>query len=165
MTLRRAFLRWLWFAAAVLPLWLLIGWGVFNASGWTFLWVLFIALPSVAVTQLVLTLLARARPSVRRTGAVSWLDVAGFGVWHVLTIAVGFYSEAWFGLTLTLAIAAAIGVLWLQLWQLWRESAPARLLRDATDDARRTLGDDPFASRPRGAAPVIVVEERTPPRS
>ncbi|MBO3663988.1 MFS transporter permease [Microbacterium stercoris] len=122
MALRRIFSRWLWPAAFVLPLWLLIGWGVFNAGGWAFLWVLFIALPSVFVVQAVLTLLNRARPSVRRTGSVSWLDVAAFTTWHVLTILVGLFSEAWFGLTLVLAIVAAVGVFWVQLWQLWRES-------------------------------------------
>ena len=122
MALRRIFSRWLWPAAFVLPLWLLIGWGVFNAGGWAFLWVLFIALPSVFVVQAVLTLLNRARSSVRRTGAVSWLDIAAFTTWHVLTILVGLFSEAWFGLTLALAIVAAVGVFWVQLWQLWRES-------------------------------------------
>jgi len=129
MALRRLLSRWLWPAAVVLPVWLLIGWGVSGANGWAFLWVLFIAVPSVLIGQVVLTLLNRARPSVRRTGAVSWLDVAGFGVWHALTIAVGLFVEAWFGLTLALAILAAVGLLWLQLWQLWREASPSRLLR------------------------------------
>ncbi|WP_345750455.1 MFS transporter permease [Microbacterium rhizophilus] len=126
MALRRIFSRWLWPAAFVLPLWLLIGWGISDAGGWAFLWVLFVALPSVFVAQAGFTLLNRARPSVRRTGMVSWLDVAGFGVWHVLTIVVGLFSEAWFGLSLTLAILAAVGVLWLQIRQLWREAALTR---------------------------------------
>ncbi|GAA1730020.1 MFS transporter permease [Microbacterium paludicola] len=126
MALRRIFSRWLWPAAFVLPLWVLVGWGISGAGGWAFLWVLFIALPSVFFAQIALTLLNRARPSVRRTGAVSWLDVAGFGVWHILTIAVGLFNPTWFGLTLALAIVAVLGLLWLQLWQLRREAALTR---------------------------------------
>ncbi len=39
MWLRRAFFGWLIPAAFVLPLWLLVGWGVFDAGGWGLLWV------------------------------------------------------------------------------------------------------------------------------
>ena len=129
MRLRQAFHRWLIPAAFVLPLWLLIGWGVFNAGGWAFLWTLFIAVPSVFVVQLLLTLLVRSRPSVRVDRALSWWDVAGFGAWHALTIAVGFYPEHWFGLLLTGAILAAVGVLWVSLWQLWGEARTGASIR------------------------------------
>lgn len=125
MWLRRAFYSWLFPASVVLPLWLLIGWGIFNAGGWAFLWVLFIAIPSVFVGQLVLTLLVRSRASVRETRIVSWWDVLGFGVWHALTIAVGFYPQAWFPLLLTGAIAVAVAMFWLMLWQLWSEARGA----------------------------------------
>ena len=63
--MRRAFYLWLVPAAFVLPLWILLGWGIFQAGGWAFLWVLFIAVPSVFLGQLLLTLLTRSRPSVR----------------------------------------------------------------------------------------------------
>lgn len=105
----------------LLPLWLLIGWGVFQAGGWVFLWVLFVAIPSVLIGQLVLALLVRSRPSVRANGAVSWLDVMGFSVWHVLVILVGCFIEAWFPLLLTAAIVAAIGLFWLTFRQLRAE--------------------------------------------
>src|SRR5690349_9998248 len=49
MWLRRAFYGWLFPAAFLLPLWLLIGWAVFNAGGWAFLWVLFLAIPAVFI--------------------------------------------------------------------------------------------------------------------
>lgn len=106
-------------AIAILPLWLLVGWGVFEASGWAFLWVLFIAVPSVAIAQLVFALLVRARPSVMHSRAVSWWDVLGFTLWHGLTIAVGFYSERWFSALLAGAITAALVLFWLSMWQ-WR---------------------------------------------
>lgn len=121
MWLRRAFFRWLIPAAFVLPLWLLVGWGVFQ-GGWAILWVLFIAAPSVFLGQLLLTLLTRSRPSVRAERAVSWWDVAGFTLWHGLTIAVGFFIDGAFGWLLAAAIVAGIGLIWLQLWQLWNEA-------------------------------------------
>ncbi|MBK0417955.1 MFS transporter permease [Leucobacter sp. CSA1] len=121
MWLRRAFYRWLFPAAIVLPLWLLTGWGLFRAGGWAFLWVLFIAIPSVFVGQLLLALLVRARPSVRASAAVSWLDVAGFSVWHVLVVFVGIFSERWFPFALSGAILAALGLFWLSIRQLRSE--------------------------------------------
>lgn len=126
-------------AAVVLPLWLLIGWGIFNAGGWAFLWVLFIAIPSVFIGQIALTLLQRARPSARETRMASWWDVLGFGVWHVLTIAVGCYPQAWFPLLLTGAIAVALALFGLMLWQLWGEARTAvpgiRLTTSPAQDA------------------------------
>lgn len=122
MWLRQAYYRWLFPAAVVLPLWLLLGWGIFGAGAWALLWVLFIAIPSVLVGQTILTLLVRSRPSVRATRAVSWWDVAGFTVWHVLTVVVGCYPRDWFGLALTAAILVAVLLFWLMLVQLWNEA-------------------------------------------
>ena len=105
MWLRRAFYGWLIPAAFLLPLWLLIGWGVFNAGGWAFLWVLFLAIPGVFLWQLLLTLLVRARGTVRLHRAVSWWDVLGFAVWHLLVISLGFFDPAWWAAVLVVAIA------------------------------------------------------------
>ncbi len=121
MWLRRAFFHWLIPAAFLLPVWLLVGWGVFQGGAGPFLWVLFIAVPSVFLGQLLLTLLVRARPTVRAQRAVSWWDVAGFTLWHALTIAVGFFG-AWFVPLLVGAIVVAITLFWLSLWQLWSEA-------------------------------------------
>ena len=121
MWIRQAFFRWLLPSAFLLPLWLLIGLAVFQ-GGWSILWVLLIAMPSVFVGQLLLTLLTRSRPSVRAERALSWWDVAGFGLWHALTIAVGFFIDGAFGWLLAAAIVVGIGLVWLQLWQLWNEA-------------------------------------------
>ena len=121
MWLRRAFFHWLIPAAFVLPVWLLVGWGVFQGGAGSFLWVLFIAVPSVFFGQLLLTLLVRARPTVRAERAVSGWDVAGFGLWHALTIAVGFFGP-WFALLLVGAIVVALALFWLDLWQLLSEA-------------------------------------------
>ncbi|MGO2746300.1 MFS transporter permease [Microbacterium sp.] len=161
MWLRRAFYRWMFPAAVVLPLWLLVGWGIFNAGGWAFLWVLFIAIPSVLIGQIVLTLLQRARPSARETRMASWWDVAGVGVWHALTIAVGCYLQAWFPLLLTAAIAVAIVLFWLMLRQLWAEARTAgpgiRIMTTSSVDAEA-------ASAPRvprdSDSEVFVIREK-----
>ena len=159
MVLRQAFFRWLLPAAFLLPLWMVVGWAIFGQSGWSLLWVLLMAAPSVFVAQLVLTLLTRSRPSVRTERALSWWDVAGFTVWHGLTIAVAFFPASGFGWLLTGAIIAAIGLIWLQLWQLWNESrvAGARLRENISwSSAPREEAASSQPSRPA----VIVVEER-----
>ena len=94
MWLRRGFFGWLIPAAFVLPLWLFVGWIASGAGGWAFLWVV-LAIPGVFLWQLLLSLLVRARGTVRAHRAVSWWDVAGFSVWHLLIIALGFFTQAW----------------------------------------------------------------------
>lgn len=119
---RQAFFRWLFPAAFLLPLWLLIGWIIFDAGGWALVLVLFIAMPSVFVGQLGIGLLIRARPSVRGQRAVSWLDVLGLTIWHGLTIVFGLFNSALFLPILLLAIATGIAVFWSSLAQLWQEA-------------------------------------------
>ncbi|MDF2665138.1 MAG: permease of the major facilitator superfamily [Microbacterium sp.] len=69
-----------------------------GGSAWALLWLL-IAAPTVFVSQILLTLLVRARTSVRMTRAVAWRDVIGLGIWHVVIVALGFYdSRAFFAL-------------------------------------------------------------------
>lgn len=151
-------------AAVVLPLWLLIGWGIFNAGGWAFLWVLFIAIPSVFVGQLALAFLVRARPSVREQSAVSWRDVAGFTLWHGLTIAVGCYPQQWFALLLIAAVVVGIGLFASTLRQLWGE---ARVVTDpsirVTSPAWNSpLQEEPVAEQPRRSPEshdVFVIRE------
>ena len=110
MWLRRAFYGWLIPAAFLLPLWLLVGWGVFNAGGWAFLWVLFLAIPGVFLWQLLLTLLVRARGHRPRCIARSRGGTSlGFGVWHVLVISLGFFNPAWWAPVMVVAILVGVG--------------------------------------------------------
>jgi len=164
MWLRRAFFSWLIPAAFVLPLWLLIGWIAFSASGWALLWVLLIAIPSVFVGQLVLTLLVRARGTVRHSRMVSWWDVAGFGVWHLLTIAVGLFSPASFWPLLAAAIAVFLALFWVVLWQLFREARPAAVLHRTADGLGYIPPQAP-ADAPVSPETIVVNEKQTPPRS
>lgn len=159
MWLRQAFFRWLLPAAFLLPLWLLVGWGVFQ-GGWAILWVLFIAIPSVFVGQLLLTLLTRSRPSVRAARAVSWWDVGGFSLWHALTIAVGFFIDGAFGWLLTAAIVVGLGLVWFQLWQLWNEArgSGVRIRETISWASVPNVGEASPTARP--THDVVVVRER-----
>ena len=161
MWLRRAIFRWLLPAAFLLPLWLFVGWGVFNAGGWAFLWVLFIAVPSVLVGQLVLTMLTRSRPSVRAERAVSWWDVAGYGLWHALTISLGFYDERWWAPVMVLTVLVGVGMIWLQGWQLWREARTPAIILRAHDGSPYIPPVDRASSRTANPDPheIIVVTE------
>ncbi|UNK69376.1 MFS transporter permease [Microbacterium sp. H1-D42] len=158
MFLRRGFFRWLLPAAFVLPLWMIVGWAIFGQSGWGLLWVLLMAVPSVFVGQLVLTLLTRSRPSVRAERAVSWWDVLGFTVWHGLTIAVACFIDGAFPWLLTGAIVAALALFWLQLWQLWNEArgSGARLRETITWSS---MSSSDRSSPSQSAADVIIIEE------
>jgi len=166
MWLRRGFYRWLFPAAFLLPVWLLVGWSVFNAGGWAFLWVLFLAIPSVFLGQLALTLLVRARGTVRAERAVSWWDVLGFTVWHGLTISLGFFNQSWWAPVMVLTIFVAVALFWLELWQLWREAKPTALV------LRTPAGVGyipPTAQTPRSAPAepefIVISEKQAPPRS
>ncbi|MFT4136102.1 MFS transporter permease [Microbacterium sp.] len=159
MLLRRAFFGWLLPAAFVLPLWLLIGWGVFHSGVWAFLGVLLIAVPAVLLGQLVLTLLVRARGTVRHSRAVSWWDVLGFTVWHGLTIAAGFYGSSSFWPLVIAAIVAFLGLFWLSLWQLLREAKPTTVLLRTSAG----VGYQPPAATPTPHArdhDVVVIAEK-----
>ncbi|BDZ38428.1 MFS transporter permease [Microbacterium suwonense] len=158
MWLRQAFFRWLLPAAFLLPLWLFVGWAIFGQSAWSLLWVLLMAMPAVFGGQLVLTLLTRSRPSVRAERALSWWDVAGFAVWHALTIAVGLFLDGGFGWLLTGAIVTAVALFWLQLWQLWNEARGTGLrVRETVSWSASSRADRREPSR---EPDVVIIEER-----
>jgi hypothetical protein len=160
MRLRAAFFRWLLPAAFVLPLWLVLG-GIVFGAGWGMLWVLFIAVPSVFLGQLLLTLLTRSRGSVRAERAVSWWDVAGFTLWHGLTVAVGCFIDGAFGWLLAAAIVVGIGLIWLQLWQLWNE-AKGTGIRIRETISWSAVPGQPSPPSSQREPEVIVVRESDP---
>lgn len=163
MWLRRVFYWWLLPAAFVLPLWLFIGWAVAGGGAWRFLWVLFIALPSVLLGQLALALLVRARGTVRAKRPVSWGDVLGFTVWHGLTVALGFFaSPAWVPLMIA-TIIAGLGLFWFVLWELISQSRPVRLLRAAETSGSESPAAPGPAPRVRSDDPDVFVISETPP--
>ena len=161
MWFRHAFFRWLIPAAFVLPLWLFVGWIVFGASPWALLWVL-VSAPIVFVGQLALTLLVRARGTVRADRAVSGTDAAVIGSWHALIVALGVFDGGWWWPILAVTIAVGAAALWTSLWQLWREARPSAVFaRFDASDARLPGGTSRESDSRAG---VIVVEEtRRPP--
>ena len=162
MWLRRGFFGWLIPAAFVLPLWLFVGWIASGAGGWAFLWVV-LAIPGVFLWQLLLSLLVRARGTVRAHRAVSWWDVAGFSVWHLLIIALGFFTQAWWAPVMIVTVLVGVAMFWLELWQLWREAKPSRIvLRTGEGMAYIPAAEE----RPDAAVQdVIVVTENQRPQA
>jgi hypothetical protein len=166
MWLRRLYYAWLIPAAFLLPAWLLVGWAIFRAGGWAFVWVLFLAIPAVFIGQLVLTMLVRARGTVRAERAVSWWDVLGFTVWHALVISLGFFEESWWAPAMVTTIFVGIGLLWLTLWQLWREAKPGRMIMYTAegvaylppDEATGTPSDQ--RSSPTADGEIFVITEK-----
>lgn len=133
MVLRRLFYRWLFPAAFVLPLWLFVGWIVFSGgSGWALLW-LFVAVPAVFVSQVLLSLLVRARGSVRESRAVSWRDAVGIGLWHLVIVALGLFDSRVFFPLLVLSVVGALVLFWSSLAQVWNEARGTVTVMHATD--------------------------------
>lgn len=163
MWLRRGFFGWLIPAAFLLPLWLLVGWAVFNAGGWAFLWVLFLALPGVFLWQLLLTLLVRARGTVRAHRAVSWWDVLGFTVWHALVISLGFFDAVWWAPVMVVTILVGVALFWLELWQLWSEARPSRIILHTAEGMAYIPAPSDAPAAP--SEQVVVVTEKRPPTS
>lgn len=160
MWLRRGFFGWLIPAAFVLPLWLFVGWLISGAGGWAFLWMVF-AIPGVFLWELLLTLLVRARGTVRAHRAVSWWDVLGFATWHALVIALGFFNQVWWVPVMVVTILVGVAMFWVSLWQLWREAKPSRMVLHTVDGVAYI----PPAEERGGATvqEVVVVTEKQRP--
>ncbi|MDQ1178102.1 MFS transporter permease [Microbacterium sp. 20-116] len=160
MALRRLFLHWLFPAAFVLPLWLFVGWIVFSGgSAWGLLW-LFVAVPAVFISQLVLSLLIRARGSVRENRAVSWRDLAGLGLWHVVIVALGLFDSRVFFPLLVLSIVGALVLFWSTLAQLWSEARGAMTVLHTPDGTAYIPPARERTTRPTDAEVIVVTESR-----
>ncbi|WP_150957206.1 MFS transporter permease [Microbacterium testaceum] len=162
MALRRLFLHWLFPAAFVLPLWLFVGWIVFSGgSGWGLLW-LFVAVPAVFVSELVLALIIRARGSVRENRAVSWRDVAGLSLWHLVIVALGLFDSRVFFPLLVLSIVGALVLFWSSLSQLWNEARGAVTLLHTADGTAYIPAPRERSTPARDAEVIVVPETRRP---
>ncbi|SFN52487.1 hypothetical protein [Mycetocola miduiensis] len=158
MILRRAFRIWMLIAAVALPIWPLVGWGIFGGGGWQFL-VLIIAMPILFITMAAVAGLIWARPTVRRERAVSWLDVGILTLWHASVIGFGLFGPSSNAFAV-LGVLAGLAAFWVVLWEFFT---------DARDRARETMAEfERMAARPtrRSTAPLardgeelIVIEE------
>ncbi|WP_375387516.1 hypothetical protein [uncultured Amnibacterium sp.] len=138
MALRRAFFAWQFAAAAVLPIWLLLGYAVWG-TGVAGLFGILLLVPVVVLVELGLALLFSARAGVRRSRTLDLPAIGVLAAFQVGVIGVGFFgpATAWFGL---LAVAAAIGGFWL---------GGALLVRDVRSRVEATMAS--FGRPPAGA--------------
>ncbi|WP_374947151.1 hypothetical protein, partial [Agreia sp.] len=140
MIIRRAFYSVLFPAAVLLPAWMLVGSAIFGGGGWQTLGVLlasivlFVALAAIAA-------IVFARPGVRTSKAVSWLDVAILSVISASAITLGFDTVASTAATVVL-ILAVIGGFWGAIWQFFTEA------RKRVQDVFASFEVPPAASAP-----------------
>ena len=161
MVLRRALLRWQLFAVPVLPLWLLVGFGVFGGGAGGF-FLLFLGSGVLFVFLAVLAGLTRLRPRVREERALGWWDVAATLAFHLALVGLGFFGAA--GLAFGLAaVVLGIGTFWLTVWELvheWRDRVSSAVARASTaPGAPQQSADGPSRRRGPDDGDVIVVHE------
>lgn len=165
MLIRRAFFYWQFPAAVILPAWILVGWGVFAATGWQILG-LIVGVMMLTVGMLATAGLIFARKDVRAETRVSWLDVVLLTVLHALVISVGFFTPATAVLG-SLSVVALIALFWSGIVQLvveTRKRVRSALAGFEAQAAR--LQAPPRTTRVDGEYIVIETsgEGRTPPR-
>jgi hypothetical protein len=164
--IRRAFFYWQFIAAAVLPLWLVVGWPIFGAGGWKILGV-FVGAVLLGLALLAVAVLNYARKEVRRKRIVSWADVAMLTVWHALIVFVGFYADVapWVSI---LVIVVGVAAFWLSGWELYAAARRrVRTVMSQIDELARPVMPAPGIRRDlHGShrvdpdASVIVVPEQ-----
>ncbi|WP_374010835.1 hypothetical protein [Leifsonia sp. LS-T14] len=161
MIIRKAFYWWLFPAAVVLPVWVLVGWAAFSqGSGWSFLGLLVLC-PILFVAMLVVSGIVIARRSVREKRAVSWWDVALFAAWHLTVIGFGFFVPGLTGWFAVAGILLFIATFWVALWQLLTETrARVQQTFAAYERAAQPKVTEYPASDPVDAGEYIVIEER-----
>ncbi|MFB2597206.1 hypothetical protein ACEXQE_05375 [Herbiconiux sp. P17] len=167
MIIRRAFFYWQFPAAVILPAWILVGWGVFAATGWQIIG-LIVGVMMLTVAMLATAGLIFARKDVRAERAVSWLDVGLLTVLQGLIVAVGFFTPAT-ALLGTLSVVAVIALFWSGIIQLvveTRRRVRATLAAfEAQAQQATRLQSPPRTPRIDGEYIVIETSDRTvPPR-
>jgi hypothetical protein len=119
MLFRRALFYWQFTAALLLPVWVVVGRGLYGSSnGWDVL--LFIVLAIVlGVALLAVAGLTTARKSVRSTRTVSTRDAVILASWHVAIIAFGFND---FSALAALIILLTVVAFWQAVIALFTET-------------------------------------------
>lgn len=147
MILRRAFYYVHVLAALILPVWLLVGWGVFGGGGLELLLVILGAV-TLLVSMLVVAGITFARRSVRVDRALSWIDVGVLFAWYAAIIAAGFYPS--FGGVLNAAIILfGLAAFWTAIGQLVTDTS--RRVKSAINNFVPPVTADSYG--PSGAFP------------
>jgi uncharacterized membrane protein YphA (DoxX/SURF4 family) len=159
--IRRAFFYWQFPAAVILPAWILVGWGVFAATGWQILG-LIVGVMFLTVAMLATAGLIFARKGVRAEKAVSWLDVVLLTVLHGLVIAVGFFTPVT-ALLGSFTVVLLIALFWSGIVQLVVETR--KRVRTALADFEaqaQAAGIQAPKRSPRADGEYIVIETSEP---
>jgi hypothetical protein len=130
MIVRRTFRTWMFIASVALPIWPLIGWGLFGGGGWEFLG-LIIAMPILFLALIAVSALVYARPTVRRERAVAWWDVVILTLWHALIVGFGLFGPNTSTFAV-LGVLTGIAAFWYVVWAFFT---------DAAKRARETLAE------------------------
>jgi len=159
--IRKAFYWWLFPAAVVLPVWVLVGWAAFSqGSGWSFLGLLVLC-PILFVAMLIVGGIVMARRSVRDKRAVSWWDVALFAAWHLSVVGFGFFVPGLTGWFAVAGILLFIGTFWVALWELLTETrSRVQQTFAAYERAAQPKQAEHSAADVVDAGEYIVIEER-----
>ena len=171
--IRRAFYSVLFPAAVLLPAWMLVGSAIFGGGGWQTLGVmlgsivLFVAMAAISA-------IIYARPGLRASKAVSWIDVAVLTVIYASAIGLGFDSGASTAFLVALIIGA-IGGFWAAVWQFFTEARKrvneafasfesAQASASASASANPTPGMPRVPAGARNDGEYIVIETSRDPR-
>jgi lysylphosphatidylglycerol synthetase-like protein (DUF2156 family) len=165
--IRRAFYSVLFPAAVLLPAWMLVGSAIFGGGGWQTLGVmlgsivLFVAMAAISA-------IIYARPGLRASKAVSWIDAAVLTVIYASAIGLGFDTDASTAFLVALIVGAIAGF-WAAVWQFFTEAR--RRVNEAFasfESARASANPTPGMPRvPAGArndGEYIVIETSRDPR-
>ena len=163
---RRALFYWQFTAAILLPVWVVVGQGLFGGTdGWDL--VLYIVLGLIlGFAMFVIAGITMVRRTVRTTRSVSSQDALVITLWHAAIIAYGFYSQPLLATAIVILTTVAF---WSALYQLFTE-ARARV-RDAfampdlvTETGQVDAGHYDAKSPGRGQVIVVEVDEQDEPR-
>ena len=148
-------------ASVALPIWPLIGWGLFGDDGWDFLG-LVIAMPILFLALMAVSALIYARPTVRREKAVAWWDIAILTLWHVFIVGFGLFGPNTSTFAV-LGVLTGIAAFWYAVWAFFTDAtkrakeALAEFEQMATAPSQRRV--PPAGSQQSTGEPVIIVRE------
>lgn len=163
---RRALFYWQFTAAILLPVWVVVGQGLFGGTdGWDL--VVYIVLGIILGIAMFITAgLTMARKQVRSTKSVSSQDALVLTLWHVAIIAYGFYSQPLLATAIVILTTVAF---WSALWQLFTETRArvknAFAMPDlVVDNGQVDAGHYDARSPGQGQIIVVDVDEQDEPR-
>jgi hypothetical protein len=161
MLLRRALFYWQFTAALLLPVWVVVGRGVFGSGvGWDIL--LYIVLSIVlGISMLAVAGITVARKAVRTTRSLTNRDLLVLGLWHLAIIAYGFVDAPALAALIVLLTVIAF---WNAVILLFTETRERVKNAFALPDFPVDAGHYTSSSVPPGDGRVIVIEPGKEPR-